>query len=84
MPRYLCVVFAGQQNLYVGALPEDLKGPAALDELSRMIRAATGCLVIGVRDPTTGQQRLNPPRDELVAPGMEVLYLATEPRLERL
>jgi len=77
------VVFAGHQNLYVGALPENVTAPAAFDELSRKIRVATGCLVIGVRDPTTGQERLNPPRDELVAPGMEVLYLATEPRLER-
>jgi len=77
------VVFAGQQNLYVGALPEDVTAPAAFDELSGKICAATGCLVIGVRDPTTGQERVNPPRDELVAPGMEVLYLATEPRLDR-
>jgi len=77
------LVFAGQQNLYVGPLPEDVTAPTAFDELSRRIRAATGCLVLGVRDPTTGQQRVNPPRGELVAPGMEVLYLATEPRLER-
>ena len=77
------VVFAGHQNLYVGALPEDVTAPAAFDELSRKIRATTDCLVIGVRDPTTGQERVNPPKDELVAPGMEVLYLATEPRLER-
>ena len=77
------LVFAGQQNLYVGALPEDVRAPAAFDELSRKMRAATGCLLIGVRDPTTSQERVNPPRDELVAPGTEVLYLASQPRLER-
>ncbi|MBW1907272.1 MAG: NAD-binding protein [Deltaproteobacteria bacterium] len=77
------VVLDGHQNLYVGALPEDVTAPASFDELSRKIRGATGCLVIGVRDPTTGQERVNPQRNELVAPDMEVLYLATEPRLKR-
>ncbi len=77
------VVFAGHQNLYVGVLPEDVTAPASFDELSQKIRAATGCLLIGVRDPATGEERVNPPRDEVVAPGMEVLYLATEPCLEQ-
>ena len=77
------VVFAGHQNLYVGSLPKGVRAPAAFDELSREIRAATGCLVVGVRDPMTGQEVVNPAKDELVTPGMEVLYLATEPLLER-
>ena len=77
------VLLAGQHNLYVGVVPEDVTAPATFDDLSRKIRAATGCLLIGVRDPTTGRERVNPPKDELVAPGTEVLYLATEPRLER-
>ncbi|MDH3726695.1 MAG: ion transporter [Myxococcales bacterium] len=76
------VVFAGHQNLYVGVLPKDIMVPAAFDHLSQEIRAATGCLVVGVRDPTTGREHVNPPKDELVTPGMEVLYLATKPLLE--
>ena len=76
------VLFAGHQNLYVGPIPEQVSPPIAFDELSHNVRAATGCLVIGVRDPVTGRERVNPPRDEIVAPGMELLYLATEPQLE--
>ncbi len=77
------VVFAGHQNLYVGALPTTVTAPIAFDQLSQEMRAATGCLVVGVRDPTTGRERVNPPKDELVAPEMEVLYLATRPLLEQ-
>lgn len=76
------VVFAGSQNLYVGAIPGDVVVPAAFDEISWKIREATGSLVIGVLDPKTGKELVNPPNDHLVLAGMEVLYLATEPRLE--
>ena len=51
------------------------------DELSREIRTSTGCLVIGYRDPDTGEEQVNPPGDVLVRPDMEVLYLSAEPRL---
>lgn len=77
------VVFAGHQNLYVGAIPEGVGAPAAFDELSDRVRAQSGCLVIGMRDPSTGEEWVNPPSNAEVGPGMELLYLATEPRLVR-
>lgn len=77
------VVFAGNQNLYVGAIPDEVSAPASFDAVSEQIRETTGCLVIGVRDPATGEERVNPSKDELVTPGMEVLYLASDPRLEQ-
>jgi voltage-gated potassium channel len=75
------MVFDGHQNLYVGLLPEDIEAPATFDQLSREVRASTGCLVIGFRDPETGEEHVNPPSDELVMPGVELLYLSPEPRL---
>ena len=77
------VVFQGHQNLYVGAVPPGVGVPARFDELSGHVRSSTGCLVIGFRDPNTGEEWVNPPRDAEVASGMELLYLATEPHLDR-
>lgn len=75
------MVFDGHQNLYVGLLPENIEAPATFDRLSQQVRASTGCLVIGFRDPETGVEQVNPGSDELVMPGVELLYLAPEPRL---
>ena len=75
------MVFGGHQNLYVGLLPEDIKAPETFDRLSQRVRASTGALVIGFRDPETGEEQVNPGGDELVMPGVELLYLAPEPRL---
>jgi voltage-gated potassium channel len=77
------LVFSGHQNLYVGSVPGDLDVPTTFDQLSAQVRATTGCMVIGVRDPATGRELVNPPRDELIGPGMELLYLSSEPRLDR-
>jgi len=76
------MVFGGHQNLYVGRMPESLEVPATFDQLSQQIHASSGCLVIGVRDPETGEEQVNPPRDELITSGMELLYLASQPCLE--
>jgi len=76
------VVFGGHQNLYVGRLPKEMQTPIGFDELSRQIRASTGCLVIGLRNPATGSETVNPGGDQLIMPGAELLYLSSEPRLE--
>jgi hypothetical protein len=75
------MIFDGHQNLYVGLIPEGIEAPAAFDQLSREVRASTGCLVIGFRDPATGEDQLNPAGEQLVMPGVELLYLSPEPRL---
>ncbi len=76
------VVFSGNQNLYVGTIPNEVVTPATFDQVSQQIRAMKGCLVIGVRDRTTGKERLNPGASDMIAPGTEILYLAAEPSLE--
>lgn len=77
------MVFGGNQNLYVGHLPETVRAPLQFDALSRELRSTTGCLVIGYRDPETGEEQVNPRGDALVRPDMELLYLSPEPRLKR-
>lgn len=76
------MVFGGNQNLYVGHLPEQIDEPLTFDALSHRLRAATGCLVIGYREPDTGKEQVNPPGDALVSPDVDVLYLSPEPRLK--
>jgi hypothetical protein len=49
--------------------------------VSEQSHASTGCLVIGIRNPETGNEQINPSGDELVMPGTEILYLSSEPRL---
>ena len=76
------MVFDGHQNLYVGYLPETIDTPLTFEKLSQHLRAATGCLVIGYRDPETGKEQVNPRGDAVVTPDMEVLYLSSEPSLK--
>lgn len=76
------MVFDGHQNLYVGSLPEYIDSPRTFDELSAEIRATSGCLVIGFRDPVSGKEQVNPKGNVLVEPNMEVLYLSPDPMLE--
>ena len=76
------MVFGGHQNLYVGHLPEGMDTPMTFDRLSHELRAARGCLVIGYRDPDTGEEQVNPRADAIVQPDMEILYLSPDPCLE--
>ncbi len=76
------VVFPGTQSLYVGRIPRTLTLPLSFDELSHEIRELTDVLVIGIRDPQTGEEQVNPPKTRRIEPDMHVLYFATEPRLE--
>jgi voltage-gated potassium channel Kch len=75
------MVFDGHQNLYVGRLPKDVQAPTTFDQLSRDLRASTGALLIGFRDPETGDEQINPPSGTLVGADAELLYLAPKPCL---
>lgn len=76
------MVFDGNQNLYVGYPPRKIDIAMSFDQLSAELRSSTGCLVIGYRDPQSGEEQVNPPGDALVTPDMELLYLSPEPRLK--
>ena len=76
------MVFDGNQNLYVGHVPSTVDGPISFEQLSQELRSSSGCLVIGYRDPQTGQEQINPPAGAIVQPNMEILYLSSAPRLE--
>lgn len=78
------VVSAGAHSLFVGRLPEDLETPLAFNELARRLKRERKLLLLGIRDPATGRDRLNPPDGTPVARDMQAIYLAEQPSLEEV
>lgn len=76
------VVATGAASFYVGLLPKELDDEITFGELSHTLLESHDALVIGLRDPKTGQQMINPPRTTEVAPDSHVVYLANTPTLE--
>ena len=76
------VVSSGAASFYVGQRPSGLGDSVTFGELSRAVRERTSALVIGLRDPRTGAQQINPPDEHVVRAGMQVVYLAEAPTLE--
>jgi voltage-gated potassium channel len=72
----------GSQNMYVGALPEDIDVPANFGTVAALIKGQTGAMVVGIRD-LDGDDVLNPPDDSQLTEGFQVVYLASEPILAR-
>jgi len=74
------VLSSEASSLYVGRLPSpDFSG--SFEEVSRVCKARRA-LVIGVRDPRTGEDRLNPPEALHVSSPLQLLYLAEAAVLE--
>ena len=72
------VAATGHHSLYVGKSPG---GDTTFGELSRRIKSTMDALVIGVRDPRTHEDVLNPPDSLKVASNMLIVYLAERPVL---
>ncbi|MCB1054461.1 MAG: ion transporter [Acidobacteria bacterium] len=75
------VALAGAHSIFVGRLPEDLAAPTPFGELARQLKERFAVLLIGVRDPASGDDELNPPDPRLVAADAQLIYLAQGPVL---
>lgn len=75
------MVFAGMQNLYTCPVPASVNTPQSFDDVSSQVRRENGVLVIGVRDPITGEEKVNPAANEPVQASMQLLYLSDQPKL---
>ena len=71
------VARVGAHSLYVGRL-EQSEGRHTFADVRKRVRESTGALVIGVHDPQTGEDKVNPPDDLEVASDCRVIYLAEE------
>lgn len=70
------VAAAGAHNLYVGVLPDTLPSPISFGEALRHFRAGGQAMLIGVRDPKTGRETLNPPDDLVLDGALHLVYIA--------
>ena len=75
------ITAAGAHSLYVGTVPEGVVVPGPFQAVARAVKEQTGAMVIGLHDPATGSDRLNPPATAEVSPGLHLIYLAEQPVL---
>ncbi len=73
------VARVGAHSLYVGIA--ERKGTKSFAELRRSVKSDTGALVIGVHDPVSGEDLVNPPEDFMIGKDSRVIYLAKKPIL---
>lgn len=77
------VALAGAQNVYVGRAPQgEVPLPASFAQVATALKQARGALLLGFREPSTGNERINPPLDLQVPADAELVYLAVEACLE--
>ncbi len=72
---------AGAHNLYVSRPPAGLELPAPFGLVASLAKRSHGVLVIGVRDPASGQDHINPDADLPITPNLRLIYLAERPVL---
>ncbi len=75
------VVMTGSINLYTGPAP--IMAATPFVDVSRKLKTEMDALVIGVRDPETHKETLNPKDSYVVAPGTELVYMATSAVLDK-
>ncbi len=75
------VAASGAHSLFIGAMPEGVEQPQTFGSLGRLLKNRYGILLIGVRDPDTGEERINPPDAAIVPERDQLLYLAEDPML---
>jgi voltage-gated potassium channel len=68
-------------SIYVGLRRDDLPGRTDFAALARHLKANTGAMLIGVRDPRLAEDAINPPDALVVTPETLLIYIAKKPVL---
>ncbi len=74
------VANAGAHSVYVGVVPDDIED-RTFRSVVKELQERHEMLIIGVHDPDTGTERINPPRDMNLSDRFRVVYLAEEAAL---
>lgn len=77
------VASTGAHSIFIGGPPEGYEAGKSFVELSHELKVKEGVLLIGVRDPETGEDWLNPPESLEIKPGARLLYLSETACLPR-
>lgn len=75
------VASSGAHSLFVGHVPEEIPTPIPFGRLAHQLKEEQKVLLLGVRDPRTGRDRMNPPDEMPVREDALLIYLAEEERL---
>ena len=70
------VASSGANSVFIGRVPELDPSPRTFGDLRRAVKHDSGALLIGVRDPVTGEDQLNPPDTLAVDGDFRLIYLA--------
>ncbi len=70
------VAASGAHSMYVGIFPSNLSPDRPFGRIARSLKRKHGAMLVGLRDPDTGHQTLNPPEDLEVSGSMQLIYLA--------
>lgn len=70
------VAASGANSMYVGGFPPDVEPAQPFGEIARALKSKHGAMLVGIRDPDSGHQELNPPEDRQVDSTKQLIYLA--------
>jgi voltage-gated potassium channel len=76
------VATIGAHSIFVASLPADIPVPASFGDVVRRIKQSSGALVIGLRNPETGDHVVNPADTTEIGRDSQVIYLAEGPVLQ--
>jgi len=75
------VLISGAHSVYIGAIPKEESETSFGDLMTEMKLSKRGGLVVGLRTKA-GKEIINPPKSQMLEPGMQLLYLAEKPLLD--
>ncbi len=67
------------QSLYVTDRPVELEGDQCFSTVAQWMSSQRGVLLVGLRDPKTGKDMLNPGSSTPVLVGQQLIYMASAP-----
>ena len=76
------VASIGAQSIFVASPPADIPVPTSFSDVVQHIKRSSGALVIGVRNPKTGEHVVNPADTTKIDRDSQLIYLAERPVLQ--
>jgi voltage-gated potassium channel len=78
------VATLGAHSIFVAPLLTDIKVPASFGDVVQHVKRSSGALVIGLRNPETGDHVVNPADTTEIGRDSQLIYLAEKPVLQKV
>jgi voltage-gated potassium channel Kch len=76
------VATIGAHSIFVASLPTDIPVPTSFGDVVQRVKQSSGALVIGLRNPETGEHVVNPTDTTEIGRDSQLIYLAEGPVLQ--